>query len=101
MSRDAEVSKQFWARVLNEVPLVVRRRASHYLDNVKKVSENKWIVWGSQGVQYIIKSNFEEGRVMCTCPYFTEGKGYCKHIAAVSVNELFKLDFPSLKKRIK
>jgi hypothetical protein len=34
---------------------------------------------------------------MCTCPYFTEGKGYCKHIASVSVNELFKLDFPFLK----
>jgi hypothetical protein len=36
MARDAEVLRQFLARVLNEVPLGVRRRASYYLDNVKR-----------------------------------------------------------------
>jgi len=101
MSSDAEVLKQFWTRVLNDIPLVVRRRASYYLNNVKKFSENQWTVRGSQGVQYIVKLNFKEGRVTCTCPYLTSGKGYCKHIASFSVHELFKLDFPNLKKYFK
>lgn len=89
--------KELWIRVLRNAPLHVRRRASAYLDNVKKVSADEWIVLSGEGAQYHVRVIRDE--VNCTCPYYVLEKGICKHICAVAANELVKLDFmPWLKK---
>ena len=89
--------KELWIRVLKNAPLHVRRRASAYLDNVKKVSADEWIVLSKDGAQYHVRVTRDE--VTCTCPYYVLEKGICKHICAVAANELVKLDFmPWLKK---
>ena len=89
--------KELWIRVLKNAPLHVRRRASAYLDNVKKVSADEWIVLSKDGAQYHVR--IIRGEVTCTCPYYVLEKGICKHICAVAANELVKLDFmPWLKK---
>jgi len=82
---------------LNETPLFIRRRASAYLQNVRKASENEWLVWGDEGVKYQIR--LEKERITCSCPYFQQEKGYCKHICVVAAHELTELDVkPWLKK---
>jgi len=91
MSGESNYMKHFWAKILDEPPLPVRRRASYYLENFNKTSENEWVVWSSGGAQYTVR--LAGRKVTCTCPYFQEGKGYCKHIACVAVNELVKLDY--------
>lgn len=92
-----ENTRAIWARVLNETSLFVRRRASDYLQNVKKISENEWLVWSDEGIRYQIR--LEKERITCSCPYFQQEKGYCKHICAVAVHELTRLDvIPWLKK---
>ena len=89
--------KELWIRVLKNALLHVRRRASAYLDNVKKVSADEWIVLSGEGAQYHVRVIRNE--VSCTCPYYVLEKGICKHICAVAANELVKLDFmPWLKK---
>ena len=89
--------RELWIRVLRNAPLHVRRRASAYLDNVKKVSADEWIVLSGEEVQYHVR--VVRGEVSCTCPYYVLEKGICKHICAVAANELVKLDFmPWLKK---
>jgi len=89
--------RELWIKVLRNAPLHVRRRASAYLENVRKVSANEWVVLSGSGIQYYVR--IIEGKVTCTCPYYALEKGYCKHICAVAANELVKLDFlPWLKK---
>lgn len=83
-------AKTIWAKVLKETPLPIRRRASSYLRNVEKISENGWIVSSEMGAEYHVR--LEEGEVACSCPYFTQERGYCKHICAVAAFELAKLD---------
>lgn len=82
---------ELWIRVLKNAPLHVRRRASAYLENVRKISETEWIVLSQGNVQYRVR--VAEGEVSCTCPYYVLEKGYCKHICAVAANELVRLDF--------
>jgi len=90
-------AKAIWIKVLKEAPLPIRRRASAYLENVQKVSENRWIVSSEIGAEYQVRLG--EGQVACSCPYFTQEKGYCKHICAVAAFELTRLDvMPWLKK---
>jgi len=88
-----------WASILNSVPLYIRRRASAYLDNVKQVSESEWTVLSESGAQYSVRVSND--KVSCTCPYFSLEKGYCKHICAVAVNELAKLEVLPWIKKIK
>jgi len=83
-------AKAVWVKVLKEAPLPIRRRASAYLKSVQKISENGWIVSSEIGAEYQV--SLEEGQVACSCPYFTQEKGYCKHICAVAAFELTKLD---------
>ncbi|HEX69249.1 MAG TPA: SWIM zinc finger family protein [Candidatus Bathyarchaeota archaeon] len=85
--------RELWIKVLESTPLQVRRRASAYLENVKKISADEWVVLSKSGVQYYVR--IVRGEVTCTCPYYTLEKGYCKHICAVAANELVKLDFRS------
>jgi len=87
----ADAQKKFWAELLNSIPLLIRRRASYYLGNIKKISLQEWVVWSSSGAQYNVR--VEDEGITCTCPYFQERKGYCKHIASVCVHELIRLDF--------
>ncbi len=90
-------AKALWTKVLKETPLSIRRRASAYLKNVQKISEKEWIVSSEMGVEYQV--HLGEGQVACSCPYFTQEKGYCKHICAVAAFELTKLDvMPWLRK---
>ena len=90
-------AKATWTKVLNETPLPIRRRASTYLRNVQKISESEWIVSSEMGTEYQVRLG--EGQVACSCPYFIQEKGYCKHICAVAAFELTKLDvMPWLKK---
>jgi len=90
-------AKAVWVKVLKEAPLPIRRRASAYLKNAQKISENEWIVSSEMGAEYQVR--LEEGQVACSCPYFTQEKGYCKHICAVAAFELTKLDItPWLRK---
>jgi len=90
-------AKALWTKVLKEAPLPVRRRASTYLKGVQKISEREWIVSSEMGAEYQVRLG--DGRVACSCPYFTQEKGYCKHICAVAAFELTKLDvMPWLKK---
>jgi len=84
-------AKDLWRRVLEETPLQVRRRASPYLRNVRKVSEREWLVQGGEGLGYVIRIDEEEGEVTCSCPFFKSlesSKGYCKHICAVAAYEI-------------
>ncbi len=83
-------AKTIWAKVLKETPLPIRRRASAYLKNVQKISEKEWTVTSEMGAEYQIRLG--EGQVTCSCPYFTQEKGYCKHICAVAAFELIRLD---------
>jgi len=80
---------EVWAEVLALAPLDVRRRASAYLRNIRKISEGEWLVWSSAGDQYKV-SLTTDGRVTCSCPYSQQEKGYCKHICAVAAHELVK-----------
>lgn len=90
-------AKAIWVEVLNETLLYIRRRASAYLQNIRKASETEWLVWSDRGNGYRIR--LEGGRVACSCPYFQQEKGYCKHICAVAAHELTGLDvIPWLKK---
>jgi len=90
-------TKAILARVLNETPLFIRKRASAYLQNIRKVSENEWLVWSDKGNGYRIRLEGEQ--VACSCPYFKQEKGNCKHICAVAAYELTELDVkPWLKK---
>jgi len=90
-------AKAIWVKVLKETPLPIRRRASAYLKNVQKISEKEWIVSSEMGPEYQV--HLGKGQVACSCPYFTQEKGYCKHICAVAAFELAKLDvIPWLKK---
>jgi len=90
-------AKATWAKVLRETPLPIRRRASAYLKNAQKISENEWIVSSEMGPEYQV--HLGEGRVTCSCPYFTQEKGYCKHICAVAAFELTRLSvMPWLRK---
>jgi hypothetical protein len=83
-------AKAVWVKVLNETPIHVRRRASSYLKNVKKISEKEWLVWSREGVQYRVR--LEKRNVTCSCPYTEREKGYCKHICAVAVHELTSIE---------
>ena len=90
-------AKTIWVRVLNEAPLFIRRRASAYLQNIRKTSENEWMVWSDEGAQYRVR--LERGRVSCSCPYSQQNKGYCKHICAIAAFELTNTDvIPWLRK---
>lgn len=90
-------TKAVWVKVLNETPhlhkeppIFIRRRASAYLQNITKASDNKWLVWSDEGINYQIR--LERKRITCSCPYFQQEKGYCKHICAVAAHELTELD---------
>ena len=68
-----------------------------YLRNVQRVAEGEWVVWSQGGTRYHV--HLEGNRVVCSCPYFQQEKGYCKHICAVAVLELTEIDvIPWLKK---
>jgi len=82
-------AKAVWVKALSEAPLFVRRRASAYLKNIQRSSENEWLVWSSEGTEY--KVLLEKGLVECSCPYFKD-KSYCKHVCAVAAYELARLD---------
>lgn len=91
------MKKEFWIKVLNKASLAVRRRASAYLDSVRKVSSNEWVVESGEGVCYSVRLRGND--VVCTCPYYALEKGYCKHICAVAVQELALIEvYPWLKK---
>jgi len=83
-------AKALWTKVLKETPLPIRRRAAAYLKSVQKISEKEWIVSSEMGAEYQV--HLGEGQVTCSCPYFTQEKGYCKHICAVAAFELTKLN---------
>jgi hypothetical protein len=91
-------SKTFWAKILDQAPLPIRRRASHYLENIKQISESEWKVWSSSGSQYTVQRKDRE--ITCTCPYFQEGRGFCKHIASVAANQLIELDYKPWKEKL-
>jgi hypothetical protein len=89
--------RDVWAKVLNETPIHVRRRASSYLKSVKKLSKREWLVWSREGTQYRVR--LEKGNITCSCPYTEREEGYCKHICAVAVHELTRVEVkPWLKK---
>jgi len=91
-------SKTFWAKILDQAQLPVRRRAAYYLENAKQISESGWKVWGSSGSQSTVQ---QKGRgITCTCPYFQEGRGFCKHIASVAANQLIELDYKPWKEKL-
>lgn len=48
-------AKTVWVRVLNEAPLFIRRRASAYLKNIRKTSENEWMIWSDKGARYRVR----------------------------------------------
>lgn len=81
-------AKAFWAKVLMETPLHIRRRASAYLKRVKRTSEVSWLVWSKEGSQYNVR--LEKGSLTCSCPFDKRERGYCKHICAVAVHELVR-----------
>lgn len=90
-------TKAVWVKVLNETPIHVRRRASSYLKSVKKTSEREWLVWSREGTQYRVR--LERRNVTCSCPYAERERGCCKHICAVAVHELTRMEVkPWLKK---
>jgi len=90
-------AKAVWVKVLKEAPLPIRRRASAYLKSAQKISEKGWVVSSEMGAEYQV--SLGKGQVACSCPYFAQEKGYCKHICAVAAFELTKLDvMPWLKK---
>jgi hypothetical protein len=78
----------FWLKVLDSIPLVIRRRASAYLRNVKRISEREWKVWSDRGTEYVV--HVKRGKVTCSCAYY-EKEGLCKHIAAVCAHKLFEI----------
>jgi len=83
-------AKIVWVRVLNETPLFIRRRASAYLKNIRKTSENEWMIWSDEGARYRVR--LERGQAACSCPYSQQEKGRCKHICAIAAFELTKSD---------
>jgi hypothetical protein len=87
----------FWARILNEIPLIIRRRASAYLRNIKQIAENRWSVWSNKGAQYTV--HVKGGKVVCSCAYY-EKEGFCKHIAAVCAHQLFQ-DFIAWREKLR
>jgi len=90
-------AKTVWIKVLSETPLFIRRRASAYLKNIRKTSENEWMVWSDEGAQYWVR--LERGKISCSCPYFQQNKGYCKHICAIAAFELTRTEvIPWLRK---
>ena len=88
----------FWAKILDQAPLIIRRRAAYYLENTKQISESEWKVWSISGSQYTVQRNGRE--MTCTCPYFQEGRGLCKHIASVAANQLIELDYKPWKENL-
>lgn len=91
-------AKKFWAKILDQAPLLIRRRATYYLENTKKISESEWKVRSSSGAQYIVQRKDRE--ITCMCPYFQEGRGFCKHIVSVAVNQLIELDYKPWKEKL-
>lgn len=92
-----KIAKSVWVKVLNEAPIFIRRKASAYLNNIRKTLENEWLVWTDRGTQY--KVHLEKNMVKCSCPYFQQGEKYCKHVCAVASFELTRMDvIPWLKK---
>jgi len=91
-------AKTVWVRVLNEAPLSIRRRASMYLKNIRKTSENEWMIWSDEGTRYRV--HLKRGQVTCSCPYFQQEKGYCKHTCAIAAFELTKSDVMPWLKRL-
>jgi len=83
-------ARAIWVKVLNETPISVRRRASPYLKRVKKTSENSWLVWSREGVQYVVR--LEGDHPKCSCPFDEKEPSPCKHICAVAVNELMRME---------
>ena len=81
---------EVWTEVLTVAPLHVRRRASAYLRNIRRISECEWLVWSRSGDQYGVELK-KEKRVTCSCPYSHQEKGYCKHICAVAAHELVEM----------
>jgi len=79
-----------WAEVLAVTPLHVRRRASAYLKNIRRVSEGEWLVWSRVGDPYKVRLKGEK-RVTCCCPYSQQERGYCKHVCAVAAHELVEM----------
>ncbi len=93
-----ENNVEFWASLLNSIDEKIRVRASAYLSNVQRISDNAWVVQSVKTPkEYLVK--LEGGRLTCTCPFFSK-EGTCKHVAAVAAYELIKRDFPRLKKKI-
>jgi hypothetical protein len=90
-------TKVIWARVLNETPIHIRRRASPYLKRVKRISGRSWLVWSREGVQYVVR--LEGDSLTCSCPFDEKEQSHCKHICAVAVHELTQMEVkPWLKK---
>ena len=88
----ASKAREIWVHVLDETPLQVRRRASSYLKNIRKISDAEWVVRGSGGFEYRVRIE-RKGQVTCSCPFFKSlGEGYCKHICAVAASELVKME---------
>ena len=83
-------AKTVWVKVLSEAPLFIRRRASAYLKNIRKTSENEWMIWSDEGARYRVR--LKRGQVTCSCPYSQQEKGHCKHICAIAAFELTKSD---------
>lgn len=98
MNKRAEDMRRFWAKLIDEIPLYVRRRASWYLKNVKKLTDFAWLVWSSKGTQYMVE--LKKGKVVCSCPFFQAKGQPCKHIAAVCVHELILYDFLPWKRKL-
>ena len=58
-------------------------------------------VWSAKGERYTVRLELEEGEVSCTCMYFVEGKGYCKHINAVAGRRLVELSSVGAEERLR
>lgn len=90
-------AKAVWVKVLKETPLFIRRRASAYVKNIRKISENEWLIWSGEGTQYRV--HLGKDRVTCSCPFSQQEKGCCKHVCAVAAFELTRIEvMPWLRK---